>query len=64
MAIPNVEDYRKLTQKIQALFEIPKARCEALKATNDYSALPAPKCIGRKLFLLAPESRLPCQDYH
>ena len=61
MAIPNVEDYIKLTQKIWPSFEIPKARCEALKVTNDYSALPALKCIGRKLVL---DSGLPCQDYH
>ena len=47
MAISNVENYRKLTQKIWASFVIPKARCEALKVTNDYSVPPAPKCIGR-----------------
>ena len=64
MAIPDVEDYRKLTWKIWASFEIPKAWCQALKVTNDYSTPPAPKCIERKLFLLAPDSRLPNQDYH
>ena len=64
MVIPDVEDYKKLTQKIWALFEIPKARYETLKDINDYSVPPAPKCIGRKLFLPAPDSRLPCQDYH
>ena len=54
MAIPNVEDYRKLVWKIQALFEIPKARCETLKITNDYSAPPAPKCIGEEAVPASP----------
>ena len=64
VAISNMEDYRKLAQKIMLLFEIPRVRCEALKVRNDYSAPPAPKCVERKLFLLPPDPRLPCQDYH
>ena len=64
VAIPNVEDYRKLAWKICASVKIPRVRCEALKVTNDYSTPPALKCVERKLFLLAPEPRLPCQDYH
>ena len=64
MAIPHVEDYRKLAQKIWTSFEIPKARCEALQVTNDYSTPLAPKCIGRKLFLSTPDPKLPYQDYH
>ena len=62
VAIPNVEDYRKLAQKIHASFEIPRVRCEALKVTNDYSTPPAPKCVERKLFLPALDPRLPWQD--
>ena len=64
VAIRNVEDHRKLTQKICASFEIPRVRCKALEVTNDFSAPPALKCIQRKLFLLALDPRLPCQDYH
>ena len=63
VAIPNVGDYRKLAQKICGSFEIPRVRCEAIKVTNDYSVPPAPKCVERKLFLPALDSRLPCQDY-
>ena len=64
VAIPNMEDYKKLAQKIHASFEIPRVRCDALKVMNDYSTPPAPKCVERKLFLLAADPRLPCQDYH
>ena len=62
VAIPYVEDYRKIAQKICASFEIPRVRCEALKVMNDYFVPPALKCVERKLFLLAPDPRLPCQD--
>ena len=44
VAILNVEDHRKLAQKICALFKIPRVRCEALKVTNDYSA-PLPQSV-------------------
>ena len=63
VAIPNVEDHRKLTQKIHASFEIPRVRCEALEVMNDYSTTPTPKCIERRLYLPALDPRLPCQDY-
>ena len=62
VAIVNVEDHRKLAWKIWASFKIPRVRFEALKVTNDYSTPPAPKCVQRKLFLLALEPRLPCQE--
>ena len=53
-----------LAQKICASFEIPRVRCEALNVMNDYSMPPTPKCGEKKLFLLAPDPRFPCQDYH
>ena len=61
VAIPNVEDYKKLAQKIHASFEIPRVRCEALKVMNDYSMPPAPKCVERKLFATGsgPQVALP-----
>ena len=45
------------------LLKILRVRCEALKVMNDYSVPPALKCVERKLFLPAPDPRLPCQDY-
>ena len=59
VAIPNMEYYKKLAWKICASFEISRVRCDALKVTNDYSMPPAPKCAERKLFLPAPDPRLP-----
>ena len=63
VAILYVDDHHKLTQKIQASFKIPQARCEALKVSNDYSSSPTPKCISRKAFLPIQDPRIPCQDY-
>ena len=45
-AIPEVEDPRKLAQKIHASFLIPAVRCEALQS-QDYTMPPAPKCLTR-----------------
>ena len=42
MAIPDIDDYQKLTQKIRASFEIPWVRSKAQQVENDYS-LPPPK---------------------
>ena len=64
VVIPNVTDnHCRLAQKVQASFEIPQVRCKAVKVINDYSLPPAPKCVGRKAFLLIPDPRMPCQDY-
>ena len=63
MAIPQVDDAQKLAWKVQASFEIPQVRCQVLQFDNDYSAPPAPKCISRKAFLLAPNPEMPCQVY-
>ena len=63
VAIPHVDDAWKLTQKVQASFEIPQVRYQVLWVTNDYSVPPAPKCINRKAFLPVPDPEMPCQDY-
>ena len=52
-----------LPRRSMFYLKIPRVRCEALKVTNEYSTPPAPKCVKRKLFLLVPDPRLPCQDY-
>ena len=31
---------------------------------NDYSALPAPKCLGKEWVLLLPDPQMASQDYH
>ena len=49
-AIPDVEDLRRLAQKIRASFLIPAVRCETLQ-NQDYTAPPAPKCLSRSRFL-------------
>ena len=47
MAIPDVDGAWKLTQKVQASFEIPQVRCQVLQV-DDYSVPPAPNAsIGR-----------------
>ena len=63
VAIPDVDDAQKLAWKVQASFEIPRVRSQALWVNNDYSAPPAPKCINRKAFLPVPDPGVPCQDY-
>ena len=63
VAIPKFDDHCRLTQKVQASFEIPHVRCKALKVSNDYSLSPTLKCIGRKAFLPIPGLRMSCQDY-
>ena len=49
-AIPNVENPKRLAQKICASFLIPAVRCEASPG-QEYTAPPAPKCISRNMFL-------------
>ena len=48
--IPEVEDSRKLAQKICASFLIQAVRCEALP-DQDYTMAPAPKWLTRGMFL-------------
>ena len=48
--IPDVEDPRRLAQKICASFLIPVVRFETL-LNQDYTACPAPKCLSRSRFL-------------
>ena len=45
-----VEDPRKLAQKICTSFLIPVVRCEALPG-QDYTTPPSPKCLTRGRFL-------------
>ena len=63
VAIPHVDDHHRLAQKVQASFQIPQARCKALKVSIDYSSPATLKCIGRKAFLPIPDPSIPCQDY-
>ena len=49
-AIPEVEDSRKLAQKICTSSLIPAVRCEALPS-QDCTVPPAPKCLTRGRFL-------------
>ena len=60
VAIPNVEDHRKLAWKILASQD----KVWALKVMNDYSVPPALNCVKRKLFFLGLYPRFSCQDYH
>ena len=48
--IPEVEDPRRLAQKIHASFLILVVRCEALPG-QDYTVAPATKCLTRGRFL-------------
>ena len=63
-AISDVEDHWELVQKVRASFEVPMAQYQARGGKNDYSALPAPKCIGKKRFLSPLDPRMDSQDYH
>ena len=49
-AIPGVEDPWKLAQKIWASFSIPEVRSRVFPG-QDYTALPAPKCLTQNMFL-------------
>ena len=49
-AIPGVKDLQKLACKIQASFSIPEIRMRAIPGQG-YTALPAPKCLDRNVFL-------------
>ena len=50
VAIPEVEDPKRLAQKIWASVLIPVARCEAF-LDQEYTACPAPKYLTRNRFL-------------
>ena len=63
-AISDVEDHQELTQKVRASFEVPMVRYQARGGKNDYSTLPAPKCIGKDWFLPRLDPRMGSQDYH
>ena len=63
VTIPNVDDPEMLACKIHASFQVLWVRCRALKDPGDYTALPTPKCIQRKIFLQVADYHLPFQDY-
>ena len=49
-AIPDVENPKRLAQKIYTSFLIPAVRCETFPG-QEYTAPPAPKCLTRNMFL-------------
>ena len=63
VAIPNIDDYQKLAQKIRASFEILQVRSKTQQVKNDYLSPPTPKCIGWKTFLPILDPTIPCWDY-
>ena len=50
ITIPEVEDPKKLAQKIRASFSIPAVRCETFP-DQGYTVPPAPKCLTRSRFI-------------
>ena len=49
-AIPDVENPKRLAQKICASFSILSVRCETFPG-QEYTVPPAPKCLARNMFL-------------
>ena len=49
-AIPDVENPKRLAQKIHTSFSIPVVRCEAFPG-QEYTMPPASKCLTRGMFL-------------
>ena len=62
-AIPDVEDHQEFTWKVRASFEVLMAQSWAQGGENDYSAPPAPKCIGNDRFLSPLDPWMGSQDY-
>ena len=58
MAIPEVEDWEKLPQEVQASFQLPKRASELHKMENYHQALPALPCLLRRNFLPPPNFHL------
>ena len=62
-AILDVEDHQELTQKGRSSLKVPMVRSQAQGGKNNYSAPPAPKCIGKDRFLPPLDPWMGSQDY-
>ena len=62
LAIPEVQDCKKLAQKVWPSFQLPKRASELHKMENYHQAPPAPPCLLRKNFLPPPNSIFACWD--
>ena len=59
VAIPDIDDYQKLAQKIRASLKIPRVRSKAQRVENDYSLPTFLNCISQKAFLLTLGPKIP-----
>ena len=62
LAVPEVQDYEELAQKVQASFQLPKRASELHKMENYHQTPPAPPCLLKKNFLPPPNSIFACED--
>ena len=62
MAVREVEDHKKLAQKIQASFQLPKRASKLHKMENYHQTPPALLFLLRGSFLPPPDSIFACQD--
>ena len=62
MAVPEVEDCKKLAQEVQASFWLPKRLSKLHKMENYHQAPPALLCLLQRNSLPPPDSIYACQD--
>ena len=64
VAVPEVEDHKRLAWEVQASFQLPRRMRELHPRENCCQALPAPPCLHWKKFMPPASSIYACRDIH